>query len=116
MNIRKLNEKLSMYLDEQKINEATQIFKVHDDEWEGIMGTEQVKEFAIEQISDEFKTIEDEELLDRINIYIDSSKQDEIRTVLKRIFDNPDTVDLTIEQAKEILVLRMFDVDEINVY
>ncbi len=101
----------------------TTIYKVYDDEWSEIMGEGQLKEFAIYQIVMNYDSDVDEELIDAVETYISEDKQAKVKEILdnlcnegNKISDEDFAKTITIEQAKDLLKLRYFDVDEIEVY
>lgn len=101
----------------------TIIYKVYDDEWSEIMGEGQLKEFAVYQTVMNYDYTSDEELHENINTYVEKDKQARIKEILDRLYDKNNTESdedfaktLTVEEAKDLLKLRYFDVDEIEVY
>ena len=96
--------------------ESTQVFKVFDEEWEEIMGSEQLKKFAIDQILNNYQYENDEDLIYTIEDSVTASNRQEIKNLIKQIFDKKDATDLTNEQAIEILKIRNFKVKELDVH
>ena len=101
----------------------TTIYKVYDDEWSEIMGEGQLKEFAVYQVVMNYDYVSDEELEDDIELNVTEDKQAEVREILNNLYNENNKMSdedfaktLTIEQAKELLKIRYFDVDEIEVY
>ena len=101
----------------------TTIYEVHDDEWSEIMGEGQLREFAVYQAVMNYDYVSDEELEDDIKFHIAEDKQAEIREILDNLYNENSKISdedfaktLTIEQAKELLKIRCFDVEDIEVY
>ena len=101
----------------------TTIYKVYDDEWSEIMGEGQLKEFSVYQAVMNYDYVSDEELEDDIELNVTEDKQAEVREILNNLYNENNKMSdedfaktLTIEQAKELLKMRCFDVDEIEVY
>ncbi len=98
----------------QPTKTSSTIYKIHDDEWEEIMGVQQLKKFAIYQMGEKFNYCDDEEIQEHIKIYVSDEYQDQIREIIN-MFPDDDKVfqSLTPELAIELLKLRYFDVEEI---
>lgn len=97
------------------------IYKVYDDEWEDIMGSNQLKEFALMQTCEKYNTCDyEEEIVDDIEQWIDEPYKEAVKEIFKMIIaEENDYVILakfTDELAIEILKLRYFDVEKLNVY
>lgn len=84
------------------------IYKVFDEEFEEIMGEQQLSKFAISQVYNCY----DEYLEEYIEETFANSA--EILKLTKQIIENKLGV-LTVEQSKIILNLRGFEVEEIEV-
>lgn len=85
------------------------IFKIYDEEFEQIVGQKQLKEFAVEQVqnaSDDYLA----ENLDMTNPNMERivKKAEEILTDKYCL--------ITIEQAKQIIAVRNFEIEEIEVF
>ena len=90
----------------------TNIYKVSDDEWEEIMGEEQIREFAISQVFNS----PDDFLKENVEFFTDDKEtQDRIVKLANKITDE-DYTDLTIEEITLILNNRCFEVEKLNIY
>ena len=89
------------------------VYRVHDDEWEGIMGEGQIREFAISQVCncpDDF--LEE-------NIFMVKGKDKEkLLEVANKILNTRNffASDLTAKDVELILTERLFDVEKLNIY
>lgn len=92
-----------------------EVFRVFDDEWQDIMGSEQLREFATLQILNNFDGENDDDLAYYIENYIEEEKQEEVKKLIKEMFNNY-KVELTTEQATELLKIRLFDVEKLDVH
>lgn len=92
-----------------------QVFRVFEEDWEDIMGYEQLLHFCTFQILENFFDENDDELICNIEEIIDEDKQEEIKNLVKDIF-NEDTVDLTVEQITELLKLRGYEIEILDVH
>ena len=102
-----------------------QVFKIYDDEWSQIAGENQLKEFALYQLGMCFPSEEDEELQYNIKTFIDEDRQSTITELITEFYSNPNNRlflntefahKLSIQEAKELLQLRCFDVEEIEIW
>lgn len=94
----------------------SRVYKVSDDEWEDIMGSEQLRSFALDQMIEKINASDDEEIEEDIDSYVDDNYKDKVREVLKLYSDDIDVEEqLTDELAIEILKLRYFDVEKLNI-
>lgn len=103
--------------DNKEQNKPTSnVYKVSDDEWEDIMGSEQLRDFALTQAVEKINTSDDEEIEDDIDSYISDNYKDKVREIFK-LFPNQKAVEeqLTDELAIEILKLRYFDVEKLYI-
>ena len=92
-----------------------QVFRVFEEDWEDIMGYKQLLHFCTFQILENFFDENDDELICNIEEIIDEDKQEEIKNLVKDIF-NEDTVDLTVEQITELLKLRGYEIEILDVH
>ena len=87
------------------------VYKVYDDEYSEIMGTEQLREFAFYQLQEYCNIHEEKELEEDIECY-----EDDLRFIIYYCYDNNILAhELSDIQAIELLKLRNFDVEELNV-
>lgn len=101
----------------------TTIFRVYDDEWEKIMGSRQLRKFALYQLTEWYDRVSDVELEEEIEYKIGSSMQDRIKEIVTDFFNSEKkyteenyATKITVKDAIELLKLRYFDVEEIKVY
>lgn len=97
------------------------VFRVYDDEWEQVMGTMQIRKFAFEQTTCFLDCNSDEEVEDEIEGAITLGKREIARKFIKGVQDGTITSKnyakhLNEDDAIEVLKLRYFDVEELNVY
>ena len=92
------------------------VYKVYDSEftgdWSDIMGSGQLEEFATDQLTEYINTNSNEEIDEDMKNYID-----EIKFIVYYRLNNgvlPHT--LSDKQAIELLSLRGFDVEKLNIY
>lgn len=95
---------------------TSNVYKVSDDEWEDIMGSEQLRSFALDQMVEKINTSDDEEIEEDIDSYVTDKYKDKVREIFK-LFPNNEQVlgQLTDELAIEILKLRYFDVEKLHI-
>ena len=103
--------------DNKEQNKPTSnVYKVSDDEWEDIMGSEQLRSFAFNQTVEKINTSDEEEIEEDIDSYVDDNYKDKIREIFKLFPNNEQVLEqLTDELAIEILKLRYFDVEKLNI-
>lgn len=103
--------------DNKEQNKPTSnVYKVSDDEWEDIMGSEQLRSFALNQTVEKINTSDEEEIEEDIDSYVDDNYKDKIREIFKLFPNNEQVLEqLTDELAIEILKLRYFDVKKLNI-
>lgn len=103
--------------DNKEQNKPTSnVYKVSDDEWEDVMGSEQLRSFALDQMVEKINTSDEEEIEEDIDSYVDDNYKDKIREIFKLFPNNEQVLEqLTDELAIEILKLRYFDVEKLNI-
>ena len=91
------------------------IYKVYDDEWEGIMGSGQLKEFSYYQTQEFLNSYDEEYEKDSVEALSDLSKNalEDIKTGLS---EGSFVENVSDGIAIELLALRSFDVEELKVY
>ena len=101
----------------------TTIFRVYDDEWEEIMGSKQLRNFALCQLKEHCNMLINEEIKDEIEICVSEDKKDRIKKIITDFFNSENkyteenyVTKITVKDAIELLKLRCFDVEEIKVY
>lgn len=87
----------------------TTIYNVYDEDWETILGINQLKEFATNQVLNNSDDFIEENLKD----YYDNWKQ--IFNLVNKIIDEDYTIQ-TLKEACLILKVRSFQIEEIEVY
>lgn len=107
-------------LDEVRDIVTTKVYKVSDDEWEDIMGSSQLKDFALMQTCEKYNTCDyEEEIVDDIEQWIDEPYKEAVKEIFKMIIaeENDDVIlaKFTDELAIEILKLRYFDVEKLYI-
>ena len=91
------------------------VYKVYDDQWEGIMGSGQLKEFCFDQTHEFLNTYEEEYDKDSIEALSDLAK-DVLEDVKTGVTETSFVDNVSNIVAIELLKLRYFDVDELNIY
>ena len=105
--------------------EQTNVYKVYDEDWSGIMGTKQLRGFAIMQTKELLGYDDADEIEEKINskeyivlddmkfIILDSMK-DRLREIVKGVAEDKISInDITDVDAIEVLKLRYFQVDSL---
>lgn len=87
----------------------TKVYRVSDDEWEEIMGDEQIREFAVNQVCD----CPDDFLEDNIKGYYENEQG--ILDLADRIL-NKGYTNLTLEEVNMIFNVRCFEYKELNIH
>lgn len=88
------------------------VYKVHDEEWSQVMGSGQLQEFANLQLIEYINTNSDEEIDEDMKYHTE-----DIKHIVKYFVDNNELPhEITDEQAIELLQLRGFDVEKLNIY
>ena len=103
-----------------------QVFKVHDDEWEDLVGVEQLEEHAKIQMQafldelgwnvEDRETKDDEQILkEEVEYRLDDKEETlkEVKALIEK-YDNNET--FTVEESKLALSLRYFDVDDLDIH
>lgn len=85
------------------------IYKVYDDEWQDIMGIEQLKDFATEQVLNS----EDDFLQDNLESHEDNWR--EILELANKILNERYRIQ-TLEEINLVFQVRFFDIEELEVY
>ena len=88
------------------------VYKVHDEEWSQVMGSGQLQEFANLQLIEYINTNSDEEIDEDMTYHTDEIKF----LVYYRLKNSEPIKTLSDEQAIELLQLRGFDVEKLNIY
>lgn len=101
-------------MDEQELAQVgliskPNIYKVYDDEWEDLMGDEQIREFAILQLCDKAEDF----IAEAQEGYQDEAEGKAIETLYNKVV-NEDYTNLTMDEIE--LVFRVFDFDYDRVY
>lgn len=104
----------------------TKVFKIHDDEWEQIVGVEQLKEHAEIQMQaflDELgwnvtdaETKDGEQILtEEVEYRLGSlDRLQEVKDIIKK-FNKTDEL-YTVDESKLALKLRYFEIEELDIY
>lgn len=100
--------------------EQTNVYKVYDEDWSGIMGTKQLRGFAIMQAKELLGYDDADEIEEKISnkgydefIILDSMK-DRVREIVKGVAEDKISIsDITDVDAIEVLKLRYFQVDSL---
>lgn len=91
------------------------VYKVYDDQWEGIMGSGQLKEFCYDQTHEFLNAYEEEYDKDSIESLSDLAKN-VIEDIKTGVTEDSFVDNVGVGVAIELLTLRCFDVDELNIY
>lgn len=103
--------------DNKEQNKPTpNVYKVSDDEWEDIMGSEQLRSFALDQMIEKINTSDDEEIAEDIDSDVTDKYKDKVRELFKLYSDDKNVEEqLTDKLAIEVLKLRYFDVEKLHI-
>lgn len=84
------------------------VYRVYDDEWEGIMGSKQIREFATSQIYNAPDDFTEENLKDFYNYK-------SIINLANKVLDDNYKIK-TMKQVDKVFSVRYFEYEELNVY
>lgn len=94
--------------------EEPKVYKVHDDKWEEVMGTKQLRVFAVNQARDYLECANESEIRLDILSYVSKDYRNGITNLLEDIKRGSITMnDITDKEAIELLKLKDFDVDKL---
>ena len=88
------------------------VYNVYDEEWSQVMGSGQLKEFANLQLIEYINTNSDDEIEEDMKYHTESIKH----IVNYRIKNSEPIKTLNNEQAIELLKLRNYNVEKLNIY
>ena len=88
------------------------VYNVYDEEWSQVMGSGQLKDFANLQLIEYINTNSDDEIEEDMKYHTESIKH----IVNHRIKNSEPIKTLSDKQAIELLQLRGFDVEKLNIY
>ena len=91
------------------------IYKVYDDEWEGIMGSGQLKEFSYYQ-TQQFLDTHDEEWERECTEDLSNLSKNALEDIKTGLSEGSFVENVSDGIAIELLALRSFDVEELKVY
>ena len=90
-----------------------QTYKVSDDEWEQIMGEEQIREFALSQVQDYPDYFTKENISQ-----VEGNNKVKLMELANKILNTRNFMphNLTAKDVELILTERCFDVERLNIY
>ena len=88
------------------------VYQVYDEEWSQVMGSGQLKDFANLQLIEYINANSDDEIEEDMKYYTEDIKH----IVNRRIKNSEPIKTLSDKQAIELLQLRGFDVEKLNIY
>ena len=89
------------------------VYRVYDSEWEEVMGEEQIKEFALDQLGDKFDDLMDDILIDES--YWDKEFVKNMRELGCKVYDRKDE-NLTMKDIDLIFKAFDFKYEELNIH
>ena len=99
---------------EEVKTEEPKVYKVHNDEWEEVMGTKQLRVFAVNQARDYLEQVNESEIRLDVLSYISKDYRKGITNLLEDIKRGSITMnDITDKEAIELLRLKDFEVDKL---